>query len=145
MPSITQSKNLGDLLKYEAPNLYSREAATVAAGQNLQLGTVLGRKTADGKLDSYVGKKIKMGIRPEDIDDEPEFMAKHTDCQLDTQVDVSEMMGAEIYLYLEYKGNKMTARVAPTSKARNGDTVRVAFDPHKVHLFDIETEQTILN
>ena len=102
-------------------------------------------KTADGKLDSYVGKKIKMGIRPEDIDDEPEFMAKHTDCQLDAQVDVSEMMGAEIYLYLEYKGNKMTARVAPTSKARNGDTVRVAFDPHKVHLFDIETEQTILN
>ena len=102
-------------------------------------------KTADGKLDAYVGKKIKMGIRPEDIDDEPEFMAKHTDCQLDAQVDVSEMMGAEIYLYLEYKGNKMTARVAPTSKARNGDTVRVAFDPHKVHVFDVETEQTILN
>ena len=91
------------------------------------------------------GKKIKMGVRPEDIDDEPEFMAKHTDCQLDAQVDVSEMMGAEIYLYLEYKGNKMTARVAPTSKARNGDTVRVAFDPHKVHVFDVETEQTILN
>ena len=43
------------------------------------------------------------------------------------------------------QGNKMTARVAPTSKARNGDTVRVAFDPHKVHLFDIETELTILN
>ena len=102
-------------------------------------------KTADGKLDAYVGKKVKMGIRPEDIDDEPEFMAKHTDCQLEAQVEVSEMMGAEIYLYLEYKGNKMTARVAPTSKARNGDTVRVAFDPHKVHLFDIETEQTILN
>ena len=102
-------------------------------------------KTADGKLDSYVGKKVKMGIRPEDIDDEPEFMAKHPDCHLEAQVDVSEMMGAEIYLYLEYKGNKMTARVAPTSKARNGDTVRVAFDPHKVHLFDIETEQTILN
>jgi hypothetical protein len=50
MPVMTQSKNLGDVLKYEAPNLYSREAATVAAGQNLQLGTVLGKKTADGKL-----------------------------------------------------------------------------------------------
>lgn len=50
MPAITQAKNLGDLLKYEAPNLYSREAVTVAAGQNLVLGTVLGRATADGKL-----------------------------------------------------------------------------------------------
>jgi hypothetical protein len=50
MPVITQGRNLGDLLKYEAPNLYSREAATVAAGQNLVIGTVLGRKTADGKL-----------------------------------------------------------------------------------------------
>ena len=45
MPVITQTNNLGDLLKYEAPNLYSREAATIAAGQNLLLGTVLGRNT----------------------------------------------------------------------------------------------------
>ena len=102
-------------------------------------------KTADGKLDAYVGKKVKMGIRPEDIDDEPEFMAKHPDCQLNAEVEVSEMMGAEIYLYLDYKGNKMTARVSPTSKARHGDTVRVAFDPHKIHLFDVDTELTILN
>lgn len=50
MPVITQGRNLGDVLKYEAPNLYSRESATVAAGQNLTIGTVLGRATADGKL-----------------------------------------------------------------------------------------------
>ena len=102
-------------------------------------------KTADGKLDAYVGKTLKVGIRPEDIKDDEEFLEKHSTSHLNAEVEVSELMGAEIYLYLEYKGNKMTARVAPTSKARNGDTVRVAFDPHKVHLFDIETEQTILN
>ena len=39
----------------------------------------------------------------------------------------------------------MTARVSPTSKARHGDTVRVAFDSHKIHLFDVDTELTILN
>ena len=49
MPVITESNNLGDLLKYEAPNRYSREVATIAAGQNLPLGTVLGRKDSDGK------------------------------------------------------------------------------------------------
>ena len=102
-------------------------------------------KTADGKLDAYVGKAVQMGIRPEDIDDEPEFMEKHSDCHLTATVEVSEMMGAEIYLYLEYKGKKMTARVAPTSKAKSGDNVTVAFDKNKIHLFDPETELTILN
>ena len=142
--SGTQAEDGADSGVSGAITVISREDGSGTRGAFIEL-TGVEEKTADGKLDSYVGKKVKMGIRPEDIDDEPEFMAKHTDCQLDAQVDVSEMMGAEIYLYLEYKGNKMTARVAPTSKARNGDKVRVAFDPHKVHVFDVETEQTILN
>jgi hypothetical protein len=48
MPALHEPMNLGDLLKFEGPNLYSREAATVALGQNLALGTVLGF-AADGK------------------------------------------------------------------------------------------------
>ena len=50
MPVITEGLNLGDLLKYEAPNLYSRDQITVGAGQNLPLGTVVGLVTATGKL-----------------------------------------------------------------------------------------------
>ena len=49
MPAIPEPNNLGDLLKYEAPNRYSRDVATIAAGQNLPLGTVLGRNASDGK------------------------------------------------------------------------------------------------
>ena len=49
MPVITEGLNLGDLLKYEAPNLYSRDQVTVGAGQNLPLGTVLGIVTASGQ------------------------------------------------------------------------------------------------
>ncbi|WP_395151551.1 ABC transporter ATP-binding protein [uncultured Allofournierella sp.] len=102
-------------------------------------------KTTDGKLDAYIGKKVKAGVRPEDIKDDEEFINKKGGCRLEATVEVSELMGSEIYLYLVYKGNKMTARVAPTSKAKNGSTVTVAFDPHKIHLFDPETELTILN
>lgn len=40
---ITEKNNLGDLLKYEAPNLYSREDATIAKGQKLKLGTIVGK------------------------------------------------------------------------------------------------------
>lgn len=50
MPTLVEPMNLGDLLKYEAPNLYSRDPAKVAAGQNLVLGSVVGRETATAKL-----------------------------------------------------------------------------------------------
>ncbi|WP_338406000.1 head decoration protein [Wolbachia endosymbiont (group A) of Longitarsus flavicornis] len=42
MSCITEQNNLGDLLKYEASSLYSRDQITVAKGQNLKLGTVVG-------------------------------------------------------------------------------------------------------
>ena len=50
MPALAEPLNLGDLLKYEAPNLYSRDRVTVASGQNLQLGTVVGIVTATAKF-----------------------------------------------------------------------------------------------
>ena len=50
MPALAEPLNLGDLLKYEAPNLYSRDRVTVASGQNLPLGTVVGLVTATGKF-----------------------------------------------------------------------------------------------
>jgi len=50
MPALVSPRTLGELLKYEGPNLYSREAGTLAAGHNLALGTVLGRKAEDRKL-----------------------------------------------------------------------------------------------
>ena len=49
MTVITQRNNLGDLLKYEAPSFFSRETGTIAAGQNLSLGTLLGKAAADDK------------------------------------------------------------------------------------------------
>jgi len=50
MPALTEANNLGDLLKYEAPNLYSRDRVTVASGQNLVLGTVVGSVTVTGQV-----------------------------------------------------------------------------------------------
>ena len=50
MTAITEGLNLGDLLKYEAPNLYSRDQITVASGQTLRLGAVVSIVTATGKV-----------------------------------------------------------------------------------------------
>ena len=50
MNPIKQPNNLADLLRYEADNRYSRERATLAAGQTLGLGTVVATDDATGKL-----------------------------------------------------------------------------------------------
>jgi hypothetical protein len=50
MPVQTESNYLGDWLKFEEDNLYSRDEVTVASGQNLATGTVIGVITASGKV-----------------------------------------------------------------------------------------------
>ena len=102
-------------------------------------------KNKDDVLKDYVGKSVVFGIRPENVHDEPEFVSKATDGIVESDVEVTELMGAETYLYLTCEGNEITARVDPTSTAKTGDHIKIAFDLAKMHLFDKETEKTILN
>ena len=100
---------------------------------------------ANDEIANYVGKEIVFGIRPEDVHDEPEFIEKHPEARATADVEVTELMGAETYLYLNCEGNALTARVEPTSTAKTGDKITIALDMNKMHLFDKETEKTILN
>jgi len=102
-------------------------------------------KLEKADLSKYEGKKIKVGIRPEDIDDSEEFIEQHRESVADAHVEISELMGAEVYLNLISHGTLLTARVEPKTKARTGDNIKIAFDENKLHLFDIETELTIMN
>ncbi|MBP6707699.1 MAG: head decoration protein [Candidatus Accumulibacter sp.] len=73
MPALTEAHNLGDLLKYEAPNLYSRDRVTVAAGQHLALGTVVGSVTATGQVQGLDpaasdGTEVPTGVLLDPID-----------------------------------------------------------------------------
>lgn len=100
----------------------------------------------NGKVSSYAGKEVVFGIRPENVHDEADFLATASqDSMLDANVDVTELMGAEIYLYLNIAGVPVTARVEPYSKAKPGDIIKIALDVEKIHIFDKETEQTITN
>ncbi|MCL2426194.1 MAG: sn-glycerol-3-phosphate ABC transporter ATP-binding protein UgpC [Oscillospiraceae bacterium] len=100
---------------------------------------------AKDSIKEYVDKAVKFGVRPEDIYDDEEFRTKNPEAIISTNVEVSELMGSEVYLYLNYADTTMTARVAPTTKSRTGDSIKVGFDMHNIHLFDVETELAILN
>ena len=96
-------------------------------------------------LDDYVGKTIVAGIRPEHIHDEEAYLSNMGDSTVSAHVDVTEMMGAETYLYLTIAGVPFTARVNPRTTAKHNDDIKVCFDMNKVLLFDKESEQTIVN
>ncbi len=96
-------------------------------------------------LSHFVGKDVVLGIRPEDIHDEPEFLERSEESIIEAQVEITELMGNEIYLYLTIEGTSCVARVDPSSTAEAGEVVEVAIDVEKIHIFDKETERTITN
>ena len=96
-------------------------------------------------LKAHSGKDVILGIRPENLKDEEAVINAATSGIIDCNVEVTELMGAETYLYLTFEGMNMTARVSPRNTARPGDVIKMAIDVNNIHLFDKETEKVILN
>ena len=59
-------------------------------------------------------------------------------------VDLAEMMGSEIYLYLTCAGRYLVARVPSRTGIKAEDHVKLALDTNKIHVFDAETEELSL-
>ncbi len=92
-------------------------------------------------LKEYLDKEVVVGVRSEDvveIDDNRQG--------LDAKIEVAEHMGSEIFVYIDYKSNKIIAKFGSdlnnSINDRNG--IKVAFKMNKIHLFDKETEKNLL-
>ena len=92
----------------------------------------------------YVGKEVILGIRPEDIHNEQTAVAVKEPAHIQARVEVVELMGSEVYLYLTTKKNHLVARIESEVFPRAGQTADLVFDMKKVHFFDKQTEETIV-
>jgi multiple sugar transport system ATP-binding protein len=93
------------------------------------------------KDNNLTGQEVVIGIRPEDLEDSnfvQDISSKNT---ITANVEVTEPMGSEIYLYIDIEGVLMTARVNPRSKYRSNDKATLYVDVDKVHMFDKKTEK----
>ncbi len=108
-------------------------------------------------LDAYLGtgKAVTLGIRAEDIHHEEGFLKKAEKAKVQARIDVIEKLGAEtqVYCELDYEGKEaslvdnstqLIARVPGREEVAVKDIVTLAFDTKHVHLFDGETERTLL-
>ena len=103
-------------------------------------------KATNPALAEYIGKEVVAGLRPECIFDDPNAIANCEKATLEAYVDVTELMGAEIYLYLNVgEEGKLTARVSSRSKTRAGETIKLGFDMTRMHIFDKDTERCVIH
>ncbi|MDP8972492.1 MAG: hypothetical protein M3N45_04785 [Actinomycetota bacterium] len=118
-------------------------------------------------VERFTGREMILGIRPEDLEDAGLAENAWGSSTLEIEPQVIESMGSEKYVYFSLDrglaahtpsldinerigGNDdpseelLVARVSPASEARRGHAARLVVDSSKVHLFDPETEASIL-
>jgi multiple sugar transport system ATP-binding protein len=123
-------------------------------------------------LAGYQGKRVILGIRPEDIED-PEFVTGRVpDAQIPVMVDVREAMGSEVYVHFTVdappvlteetrdlaadtqmleeveqaardRSTSFVARLNPRTSAVRGEPTRLQVDTRALHFFDPDSGQAI--
>jgi multiple sugar transport system ATP-binding protein len=106
-----------------------------AGSFRIKVGDKVKSRMTDG-----VGKRVIFGIRPEDIF-HPEYVSAGIDAvKVESTVDVTELMGNEIFLYLMAGENSYIARVDPRGHVQTGDKIEMVFNADNIQLFDAEAE-----
>ncbi len=117
------------------------------------------------ELRRYVGRRVGLGIRPEDVED-PLGSPVAAGARLEVTVDIREDMGSEVYLHFvvpaaavkadelreivgdealeaadeqTHHGSPFVARVTRVTGAREGEPVVLAVVTERLHFFDLET------
>lgn len=156
---ITVMKD-GEIMQVDSPlNLYRRPSNQFVAGfigspqMNFIKGSVEavdGRlqfteegengfqlSLAAGQFDQMQKRQVFLGLRPEDIQLVSSGAVK-------AKVDVTEPMGAEIYVHaLTEVGNKMVIRVPGDVDISTETPLALEPDLEKLHLFDMKTGQSL--
>jgi multiple sugar transport system ATP-binding protein len=85
---------------------------------------------------SKAGENLIFGIRPDDIHDPHYAPPSIQAAPVEIKVDVTELMGNEIFVYMLSGNNEFVGRLDPRSKVDVGSTVQVVFNMDNMHLFD---------
>ena len=100
-------------------------------------------------------KKVTLGVRPEDIHQDQAFIAQSPETVVKARIDVVEKLGAEtqVYCELDYEdketsiidnSSQMIAKISSRATVAVNEVIELAFDSKHIHLFDGETEATLL-
>lgn len=158
--------NFGDLMQIDTPrNLYENpnnmfvagfigspsmnffDATLVAEEGNLFIDTGSFRMPVPANrkqaYDSYIGKQVVFGIRPEHIHAKDYAPPSIDAAPLEGMIDVIELLGHELHLYITSGKSNMVATVDTRLAPSVGSKVDLVMDMNNMHIFDKDTEQAI--
>jgi multiple sugar transport system ATP-binding protein len=131
-----------------SPSMNFFDATLVESDGKLEINTggfrleVPAAKANDWR--QFKGREVIFGIRPEDIHAKPYIPPGILESAIDARVDVTELMGNEIFLYLMTKDAKQfIARVDPRVQTHPGDELDLAINMSNAHIFDPKTEVSL--
>lgn len=123
-----------------------KERAVLSFGENKEKKVIIDGPRGEILARSRNGQTVIMGIRPEDITDyedavkggfEPNSIGI-TEC-----ITAREMLGSEVYLYFDEDDASCCVRLKPSNITRPNEKMTFYFNPNKVHIFDINTEENL--
>jgi len=94
-------------------------------------------------LQPLVGREMLFGIRPENIHDNEFVPTGIHAASIEVEIDVTELMGNEVFLHTMAGDQKLLARVDPRTRAKPGDKFEVVADLERMHVFDPETREAV--
>jgi multiple sugar transport system ATP-binding protein len=95
-------------------------------------------------LESYLGKEVIVGIRPEKITHKVDFLAGAPNFYVaESQIEIAEPTGADTLLMVKINGKDIVCRVHPDHALTHGERMALMFDMSKTVYFDPATELRI--
>lgn len=91
----------------------------------------------------FIDKPVILGVRAEDIHDDPLVMEAHPNGILEVEVDVAELLGSETNIYFNIDEANVIAKVDARTNVHMGDKIKLGLDLNKLHFFDPESENRL--
>ena len=96
------------------------------------------------QLEPFLGKRLVLGVRPENIHDKEYHPQGIMASPIEAKVDVIEPVGSETFLHVLNGDHSFLARVDPRTSARPGHEAALVLDMSHLHAFDPETKRSML-
>ena len=123
-----------------------KDKAILSFGEDKSKKVIIDGPRGEILAQSRNGQKVIMGIRPEDITDYEDAVKggfEQKSIGITETITAREMLGSEVFLYFDEDGESCSVRLKPSNQTRPNEKMTFYFNPDKIHIFDINTEENL--